>query len=92
MTVKLIQSKKSNGRVLKAELKAGLKSGKYKLRVVGKAENGFRLAAEVDEDILAFGFVFTKQTEAVEFGEKAYNQKAVKFLAAKAKAALDKVA
>lgn len=79
MTVKLIQSKKRNGRIVKAELKAGLKEGKYKLRIVGKAESGFRLAAEVGDDILAFGFVFTKQGDAVEFGEKMYGQKGVKF-------------
>ena len=58
----------------------GIRAGSYKLRVVGTQKSGFRLGGEKDERTVVFGQTFSKQSDAVAWGEKKFGLKAVKLV------------
>jgi hypothetical protein len=60
-------------------IKRCLRAGMFVLRVVGSEKDGFRLAAQDGEHLKVFGFVFTKQSQAIEKGIEKYGKKAIKF-------------
>ena len=89
MNVQILKTQKGNNITVRNRLKASLRNGDYTLRVVGTEATGFKLAAQTDADtVIAFGFVFTKQAEAVAKGQQKYGQKASKVVMPRSKPAI----
>jgi hypothetical protein len=62
----LITLKGKKNRTRRLLVKRCLKAGIGTLRIVGNENVGFRLAAQNDETIYAFGFVYEKQIQPLK--------------------------
>lgn len=67
-------------RRFRKQVAAGVRSGRYPLRVVGSQAAGFRLGAERGQSVVLFGRSFNKQADAVAAGQDQYGQKARKLV------------
>jgi hypothetical protein len=74
-------------RRFRKQVQAGVRSGRYPLRVVGSQAAGFRLGAERGQTVVLFGRSFGKQGEAVAFGLDRLGYKARKLVQGSRKAA-----
>ena len=73
-----IISKRQNGKMSRKNVRQGIRSGDYALRVVGSEKAGFKLAGQRGEVVVMFGQTYKKQMQAVEFGNKRFGQTAKK--------------
>ena len=71
-------------------VRAGVKSGKYKLRLVGGEKKGYRLAGQQGDNFFVFGQTYKNTRVAIVYGQNKLGVEAEKVVnRAKAKATKD---
>jgi len=61
----------------------GVLSGTHTLRVVGSQATGFRLGGQKNDVVQLFGQTYSKQIDAVAYGENKFDKKAKKLVQSK---------